>query len=35
MGTPLNMAYEIITNDDIKKCYNSKSDLWSIGIIYY
>ena len=31
VGTPLNMAPEVMAGED----YNHKSDLWSIGIIFY
>ena len=32
IGTPLTMAYEILKE---KGVYNSKADLWSVGIVYY
>ena len=35
LGTPLTMAYEIITAKDDEFLYNSKADLWSVGIVYY
>ena len=36
LGTPLTLAYEIITADPTKSLtYNSKADLWSIGVVYY
>lgn len=31
VGTPLNMAPEVMAGED----YNHKSDLWSIGILFY
>ena len=31
VGTPLNMAPEVMAGED----YNNKSDLWSIGIVFY
>ena len=31
VGTPLNMAPEVLEGSD----YNHKSDLWSIGIVFY
>lgn len=31
VGTPLNMAPEVMAGDD----YNNKTDLWSIGIVFY
>ena len=34
LGTPLTMAYEIITATDTAN-YNSKADLWSVGVVYY
>ena len=34
LGTPLTMAYEIL-NGKTDTVYNSKADLWSIGIVYY
>jgi serine/threonine protein kinase len=33
LGTPLTMAYEILTSDS--EGYNSKADLWSVGVVYY
>ena len=36
LGTPVTMAYEILTADPNKEIlYDSKADLWSIGIVYY
>lgn len=32
LGTPLNMAPEMIKGDSV---YSSKTDLWSIGIVFY
>lgn len=29
------MAYEIITAKDDEFLYNSKADLWSVGVVYY
>jgi len=34
LGTPLTMAYEILTAQD-KVSYTCKADLWSIGVVYY
>ena len=34
LGTPLTMAYEIITATDSAN-YNSKADLWSVGVVYF
>ena len=34
-GTPMTMAPEILESEDEKALYNSKSDLWSLGIIIY
>lgn len=34
LGTPYNMAPEIIFSTG-KTFYNSKADLWSIGVVYY
>ena len=31
VGTPLNMAPEVLKGNE----YNSKSDLWSIGVVFY
>jgi serine/threonine-protein kinase ULK/ATG1 len=31
VGTPLNMAPEVLAGND----YNNKSDLWSIGMVFY
>lgn len=35
LGTPLTMAYEILTSTSDDYMYNSKADLWSIGVVYY
>jgi serine/threonine protein kinase len=36
LGTPLTMAYEIITAPNTEEItYTSKADLWSVGIVYY
>lgn len=35
LGTPLTMAYEILTANTENAVYNSKADLWSVGIVYY
>ena len=36
LGTPLTMAYEILISNNDEDCYyNSKADLWSIGVVYY
>lgn len=37
LGTPLNMAYEILTMDRYGNCkgYSAKADLWSVGVVYY
>lgn len=34
LGTPLTMAYELLTAKE-SETYNSKADMWSIGVIYY
>ena len=34
LGTPLTMAYEILTARD-EVTYTCKADLWSIGVVYY
>jgi len=33
LGTPITMAPELLMNKD--QAYNSKADLWSIGIVFY
>lgn len=35
LGTPLTMAYEILTANQENFTYTSKADLWSVGIVYY
>ncbi len=35
LGTPLTMAYEIITSNNEGSMYTSKADLWSVGVVYY
>ncbi len=35
LGTPLTMAYEILTANDENSSYTSKADLWSVGVVYY
>lgn len=35
LGTPLTMAYEILATNTENFVYNSKADLWSVGIVYY
>ncbi len=35
LGTPLTMAYEILTSDSEGTTYSSKADLWSVGVVYY
>lgn len=35
LGTPLTMAYEILTSNSENLYYTNKADLWSIGIVYY
>ena len=35
LGTPMTMAPEIFFNDVGKVVYNSKADLWSLGIVFY
>lgn len=36
LGTPLTMAYEILISSNDDDCYyNSKADLWSVGVVYY
>lgn len=35
LGTPLTMAYEILTATSDSFLYNSKADLWSVGVVYY
>lgn len=34
LGTPLTMAFEILSNSE-NASYNSKADLWSVGVVYY
>ena len=33
LGTPVTMAPEILLKDNVK--YNSKADLWSLGVCFY
>lgn len=35
LGTPLTMAYEILTANSENSVYTSKADLWSVGVVYY
>lgn len=36
LGTPVTMAPELLfAGDDEKVVYNSKADLWSIGVVFY
>lgn len=35
LGSPVTMAYEILTATSDNALYNSKADLWSIGVVYY
>ena len=35
LGTPLTMAYEILNPKSENSTYNSKADLWSVGVVYY
>lgn len=35
LGTPLTMAYEILTANSENLYYTNKADLWSIGVVYY
>lgn len=35
LGSPLTMAPELIFNLGNQTAYNSKADLWSIGIVFY
>lgn len=35
LGTPLTMAPEILIASDDNSTYNSKADLWSIGVVFY
>lgn len=35
LGTPLTMSPELLFNNDDDVIYNSKSDLWSIGVVFY
>ena len=35
LGSPVTMAYELLTASSENTIYNSKADLWSIGIVYY
>ena len=37
LGTPLTQAYELLKAgyDNVEIVYNSKTDLWSIGVVYY
>lgn len=35
LGTPLTMAFEILTSNSENSHYTNKADLWSIGVVYY
>ncbi len=35
LGSPLTMAFEILTLNAKNTVYTSKADLWSVGIVYY
>jgi serine/threonine protein kinase len=35
LGSPLTMAPELLFNNDDDLNYNSKADIWSIGVVYY
>lgn len=35
LGTPLTMAPELLLNTEKVVKYNSKSDIWSIGVVFY
>ena len=35
LGTPLTMAPELLLNTEEAVKYNSKSDIWSIGVVFY
>lgn len=35
LGTPITMAYELLTAGKEGTTYSSKADLWSIGVVYY
>lgn len=35
LGTPLTMAPEILMDEQGEQSYNSKVDLWSIGVVFY
>lgn len=35
LGSPITMAYELLIASASSCIYNSKADLWSIGVIYY
>jgi len=35
VGTPLTMAPELLFSNDKPLLYNSKADLWSIGVVFY
>lgn len=35
LGTPLTMAYELLTAGKSGIVYSSKADIWSIGVVYY
>lgn len=35
LGSPITMAYEILTAGSQGVVYSSKADIWSIGVVYY
>jgi serine/threonine protein kinase len=35
LGSPLTMAPELLFNNDDDVSYNSKADIWSIGVVFY
>lgn len=35
LGTPVTMAPEILNSDENETPYDSKTDLWSIGVVFY
>ena len=35
LGTPLTMAPELLNADTEDIIYNSKADLWGVGVVFY